>query len=87
MTATTIRRAWNGTTAEGRSKDRFANALAARVGNEIDPPLGVSVELADGWLAVADHLYAAAGEPMTAADVDAAAEAADITDLWEYSQD
>ncbi len=78
-----IRRAWNATTAEGQSRDQFANALAARVRNEIEPHPGVSVELADDWLETADRLYRQAGEP-TGADVSSAAENADISELWEY---
>lgn len=78
-----IRRTWNPTTAEGVYRDRFANALAARVGNEIEPPMGGSVELVEGWLDIADRMYAATGEPMTAEAVDAAAAEADLADLYD----
>lgn len=78
-----IRRAWNATTLEGPCKDQFANALAARVSDEIEPPFGVSVELVEGWLEIADRLYAEAGEPM-GADVEVAASTADLTDLYEF---
>lgn len=79
-----IRRAWNATTTEGPSRDRFANGLAARVSNECEPHCDHSPELVDGWLEIADRMFVAAGEPMDAAAVDAAVEAADLSDLWEY---
>lgn len=81
-----IRRAWYATTPEGPSMDRFANAIAARVGNEIEEPFGVSVELVDNWLEIADRMYTEAGEPM-GSDVDAAAESVDLTGFYEYIVD
>lgn len=80
-----IRRSWNATTAEGKYRDQFANALAHRIREEIETAPGVSVDLVDGWVRIADRLYTEAGEPMTPEAMTHATNSADLSQLWEYN--
>jgi hypothetical protein len=68
-----VRRAWNGFVTEGKSKDDFANTVAGRVREEVEPHPGVSVQLVANWLEIADRMFDA-GED---------AETCDIANLYE----
>ena len=63
-----VKRAWSAHVTEGAAKDRFANAVAARVHNEVEPPAGGSVELVANWLELADAMHDA-GEDADSVDL------------------